>query len=319
MIIRAADAQRTETPAEDAGASVTLPLSDTGGLTQLGAHLVILSPGAGTSARHWHSAEDEIVFVIEGIVTVFTADGAVEIGPGDAGCWPAGIPAPHACANRSDAPATYLVIGARVEGDICHYPDTGRRLVNTPTSWHIEDAQGNRIRGGDLPPHLLGAPKRWGKPADPTTPRILRAAEARPDAATPEQAAYMGAFTARLYSDTGGLTQFGAFTETLEPGARSSDRHWHETEDEFLYFLDGAATLFDNEGAHPLAPGDACAWKSGVANGHHIVNTSDAPCSYIVVGSRMPADTVHYSDLDKLYRRFADGTVQRTRRDGTPL
>ena len=94
---------------------------------------------------------------------------------------------------------------------------------------------------------------------------VIRKDDARIDRATAEQAAYMGDFAARLYSDSGGLTRFGAFVETLVPGARSSDRHWHEAEDEFLYMLDGAAVLVEDDGEHPLAPGDACVWPAGVA------------------------------------------------------
>ena len=125
-------------------------------------------------------------------------------------------------------------------------------------------------------------------------------------------------YSAALYSDTGGLTQFGAFVETLEPGSASSDRHWHEAEDEFLYMLTGEATVIEDDGAHVIGPGDACCWPAGVANGHHVVNRSDAPCSYLIVGTRAPSDRVHYSDIDKLYTRD-NGTIRRTRRDGSPL
>ena len=43
-------------------------------------------------------------------------------------------------------------------------------------------------------------------------------------------------------SVAGGLTQFGAYLDTLEPGVWSSHRHWHSSEDEFLYLLSGTAT-----------------------------------------------------------------------------
>ena len=66
---------------------------------------------------------------------------------------------------------------------------------------------------------------------------IIRKGTARRDAATAEQIAHLGSFTAELLSETGGLTQFGAFVETLPPGSASSDRHWHEGEDEFLLVL----------------------------------------------------------------------------------
>jgi uncharacterized cupin superfamily protein len=147
---------------------------------------------------------------------------------------------------------------------------------------------------------------------------IIRKGTARRDASTPEQAARMGAFEAELLSDSGGLTQFGAFTETLAPGARSSDRHWHEQEDEFLLMLSGEATVIEDDGPHVLRPGDATCWPAGVANGHHVINRSTQPCTYLVVGTRAPSDRVHYSDIDKLYVR-ENGLVRRTRRDGSPL
>lgn len=147
---------------------------------------------------------------------------------------------------------------------------------------------------------------------------IIRKGASRTDRATPAQEASLGLFTAELLSDSGHLTQFGAFTETLAPGARSSERHWHESEDEFLYMLAGEATVVENDGAHILTPGDAACWPAGVANGHQVVNRSAHPCTYLVVGTRSPSDRVHYSDIDKLYIR-ENGHVRRTRRDGSPL
>ncbi len=147
---------------------------------------------------------------------------------------------------------------------------------------------------------------------------ILRKGTSRTQEATPEQAARLGHYRAELLSDTGGLTQFGAFVETLAPGAFSSDRHWHEAEDEFLYMLAGEATVIEDDGAHVLHPGDVASWPAGVANGHHVHNRSAAPCSYLIVGTRAASDRVHYSDVDKLYVRDK-GRVLRTRRDGSPL
>ena len=118
--------------------------------------------------------------------------------------------------------------------------------------------------------------------------------------------------------DAGGLTQFGAFVETLAPGSASSERHWHESEDEFLLVLSGSPTVVEDDGPHDLSPGDAACWPAGVANGHHVLNRSGADCTYLVVGTRAASDRVHYSDIDRLYTR-RDGRVTRTRRDGSPL
>ncbi|MCX7889224.1 MAG: cupin domain-containing protein [Rhodobacteraceae bacterium] len=120
------------------------------------------------------------------------------------------------------------------------------------------------------------------------------------------------------FSMAGGLTQFGAHVDTLAPGAASSHRHWHEAEDEFLYVLDGTPTVIEDDGPHDLRPGDAACWPAGVENGHHVVNRSAAPCTCLVVGTRLPSDRVHYSDIDRLYTRVS-GVVGLTRRDGSPL
>jgi uncharacterized cupin superfamily protein len=99
--------------------------------------------------------------------------------------------------------------------------------------------------------------------------------------------------TAR-YSDAGALTQFGASVQTLLPGGKSSVRHWHEHVDEFLYVLSGEVTVTEDDGAHVLMPGDSACWPAGVPNGHTVSNTSAAPCSYVIVGTRIENDVGHY-------------------------
>src|SRR5580765_8124314 len=98
-------------------------------------------------------------------------------------------------------------------------------------------------------------------------------------------------------SDAGGLGQYGAYVITLEPGSRSSNRHWHEAEDEFLYMLEGEAIVVENDGEHRLARGDVACWPAGVANANQVFNKSDAPCSYLIVGTRVTHDVCRYPDL----------------------
>lgn len=118
-------------------------------------------------------------------------------------------------------------------------------------------------------------------------------------------------------SDAGGLTQFGAALESLEPGARSSQRHWHEAEDEFLHVLDGEVTVIENDGDHLLTPGDSACWPAGSGNAHCLVNRSDRPASYLIVGTRAPDDECHYPDVDLHYSRKG-GQHGYYRKDGTP-
>ena len=128
----------------------------------------------------------------------------------------------------------------------------------------------------------------------------------------------MGRYHAWDYSAKGGLTQFGVAYEVLEPGARSSLRHWHEREDEFMYLVSGELTLIDDQGRHLLKPGDACTWKAGVQNGHCLENHTDAPAAYIIVGTKAAEDVCHYPDADLVYTR-KDGKAVFTSRDGTVL
>jgi uncharacterized cupin superfamily protein len=100
-----------------------------------------------------------------------------------------------------------------------------------------------------------------------------------------------------------GLTQFGVNLCTLKPGAASSQRHWHENEDEFVYMLEGEAVLIEDGGETILRPGDAAAWQAGVANGHCIVNRSDRAAVFLEVGSRAKAERAHYSDIDMMVVR----------------
>jgi len=117
--------------------------------------------------------------------------------------------------------------------------------------------------------------------------------------------------------DAAGLTQFGVGIETLLPGGISSQRHWHENEDEFLYMLSGEAVLVENDGEHLIHAGDAVGWKAGVENGHHLINRSDKSAVFLIMGSRAKSDGVHYPDIDLHYSR-KDGVRQYSHKNGTP-
>ena len=98
-------------------------LGDALGLTRFGVNLVALGPGDWSSPRHWHSHEDEFVYVLEGELTLVTEDGEQRIAAGMAAGFPAGVEDGHHLVNRSDAPALYLEIGDRAPEDVAHYSD----------------------------------------------------------------------------------------------------------------------------------------------------------------------------------------------------
>lgn len=99
-------------------------LGDAVGLDQFGINLQRLAPGAWTSQRHWHTVEDEFVWVVSGEVVLVTDEGETVMGPGDCAGFKAGVPNGHHIQNRSDAEAVLLEIGSRRPGvDACDYPD----------------------------------------------------------------------------------------------------------------------------------------------------------------------------------------------------
>ena len=88
----------------------------------------------------------------------------------------------------------------------------------------------------------------------------------------------------RRLGPASGLTDFGVSHVVLNPGAWSSQRHWHIGEDEFLVMLSGEAVLIDDAGEHLLSPGDCASFPKGEENGHHLQNRSDNDCVFVVVG-----------------------------------
>lgn len=124
--------------------------------------------------------------------------------------------------------------------------------------------------------------------------------------------------TSHRLGDAGGLTQFGVNIVYLEPGGKSSLRHWHEQQDEFLMILSGTCTLIENDGPTTLLPGDCAAFPAGVANAHTVENHTDAPASFLVVGTRTETEVGHYPDHD-MKVVLSGGEATFTREDGSPL
>src|SRR5688500_11940924 len=88
----------------------------------------------------------------------------------------------------------------------------------------------------------------------------------------------------RALGDFFGLTQYGVNLTTLAPGGWSSHRHWHEHEDEFIFVVEGEIALINGSGEHPLKPGMCAGFKAGVVNGHHLVNNTQTPVTYLEIG-----------------------------------
>ena len=117
----------------------------------------------------------------------------------------------------------------------------------------------------------------------------------------------------RRLAPAAGLTEFGVSHVTLKPGAWSSQRHWHNGEDEFLVMLSGEAMLVEDEGCTLLQAGDCAAWPKGSTNGHHLRNEGEQDCTFICVGGGVNTGG-GYSDIDLMFT--PEGTY--VHKDGTP-
>ena len=105
-------------------------LGDAAGLTDFGVNLLRLPPGTWSSQRHWHSAEDEFVYVLDGEVVLVTNAGEEVLRKGDCAGFKAGIADGHHLQNRAEAEAVLLEVGSRrVEEDGGEYPDIDMRFL----------------------------------------------------------------------------------------------------------------------------------------------------------------------------------------------
>ena len=98
-------------------------IGDALGLTNFGVNLMRLPPGCASSQRHWHSKQDEFVYVVAGEVTLVTDAGEQVLGPGMVAGFPAGRADGHQLVNRSDRDAICLEVGDRTALDEVDYPD----------------------------------------------------------------------------------------------------------------------------------------------------------------------------------------------------
>lgn len=117
-----------------------------------------------------------------------------------------------------------------------------------------------------------------------------------------------GRFGSRLrrLTDRGGGSHVGVAVEELPPGKQSCPAHYHFLEEEHLIALDGEATLRLGEETYPIRAGDYVCFPAGQKAAHALINTSDAPFRFIVIGERNPNEVVVYPDSGKVGVRLMD-------------
>jgi uncharacterized cupin superfamily protein len=117
-------------------------LGDALGLKNFGVNRVRLSPGAASSIRHWHTRQDEFVYVLMGELTLITNAGEQVLQAGMAAGFPAGKADGHQLVNRSHSEAVYLEVGDRGSGDEAFYPDDDLAVTQV-TRWNFTHKDGS--------------------------------------------------------------------------------------------------------------------------------------------------------------------------------
>lgn len=118
-------------PGDVCGPARTHWISEAAGLTQFGALIEVFEPGSLSSLKHWHSAEDELIYVLDGEVTLIEGDTETILRAGDAAAFKAGTAIGHRLHNRSDRPTRCLVVGTRAPVGVITYPDHDRVVIGT--------------------------------------------------------------------------------------------------------------------------------------------------------------------------------------------
>jgi uncharacterized cupin superfamily protein len=118
-------------------------LGNAAGLKNFGVNLVRLAPGSCSALRHWHTCQDEFIYVLEGEVTLITNSGEQVLKSGMAAGFQAGDADGHHLVNRTNSDVVYLEIGDRTAGDSANYPDDDLIAKANGTGWIFTNKNGD--------------------------------------------------------------------------------------------------------------------------------------------------------------------------------
>ncbi len=273
--------------------------------TGLGAHLEELPPGLCSCPLHWHLAEEEHFYVLEGTLTAREwIDGAVrefEVPAGAFVAWPAGTRVAHQFVNRGDRTARFIALSdQRRSGDVCYYPTTGKVLLRGPRRLGVLAVDPEAA----LERALAAAPPVERVPAPPHVVRGDAVPERELD----------GVFGRPLARVAGARAVF-AHLDRFPPGARTR-LHAHSANDEWLWVLAGELVLEQWRGAArerggpdfagatretcTLRAGDVAVWPAGAPLAHRVTNAGASDALALVVGLDRPDDAVTFPETGEV-------------------
>ncbi|KAG9121190.1 hypothetical protein FRC07_002959 [Ceratobasidium sp. 392] len=303
----------------------------TGMSNRLGVYYQIIPPGYRTSSPHAHSAEDELVFCLQGRGIVWQNGWTYPFAPGDVAGWKAGTGITHTiindtkrvpgeAADKEEEDLILLVVGENKPGeDRLFYPfNPEKHDIPGRLKWDGPTAQNH-----------------WGQ--HPGIARAERPNDVLPDVQTgarpsniicwKDQLAEVGegemsAFATSLSQETGLSGRLGCNLEVAPPGTRSSDPHAHSVEDELVFVIQGEGSVWLDGQVFPVSPGDAVGFKAGTGLSHTFINDSNASgdeagqdlVTWIVGENRRAEDKVVYPlhpEKKQTFKRWWDDSPER--------
>jgi uncharacterized cupin superfamily protein len=255
-------------PAEGISSEVRA-VSDAAGLSRMGVGLRTVPPGFASTHRHFHSVEEEWVYVLSGSGQVRIGPHRTDVRPGSFVGFPPG-PCPHHCLAGGDEPLVILEGGERRrDEDTCAYPDLGkaafrRQLSDAEAPAEEEGALTQCVRIDDL------AVSHFQHEVDERARRDYRS----------------------LHTPTGLVRQAVRWSQVAS-GDRTTAYHTHDRTDEWIYLLDGRARVRVGDDHFQVSAGDFVAHPAG---GPPHVMEAETLLTYLMGGMRDPDDIVTYPE-----------------------
>ena len=264
-----------------------------------------LGPGMRSAPAHYHMLEEEHVFILDGNLTARIGDDRYPMKAGDYVCFPAGQKAGHCLENNGTATCRYVIIGERNPNEIVVYPDSNKVLIRALGRRKILDLAATR---GYWDGEDTGLPPGTTPPADMPAAADQSASKPHPPIASSavelEETSigkhFGGAARHLTMAAIGATYHVGVMIESPAPGQRLAPLHYHMLEEEQALILEGEVRLFLGDETFDLKAGDYACFPAGQKIGHSFMNSGTGPCSYLMIGTRNPADVCVYPDSNKL-------------------
>ena len=268
---------------------------------RVGVAIEELAPGRQSSPAHYHTFEEEHVYILEGSLVARIGAEKHHMKAGDYVCFPAGQKAGHCLINDGDAICRYVIVGERNPKEVAVYTDSQKVLVRALGRRAIFDLAATRDYWDG---ENTGLPK---KPAasdavdttlDRPHPPISSHAVAWEE--TSEGTRFGGRARHLTCAAVGTNYHVGMLIESPAPGMRLAPLHYHMLEEEHALILEGEVMLLLGDRRYEMRAGDYVCFPRGRKVGHSFMNSGTGPCSYLMIGERNPDDVCVYPHSNKM-------------------